>query len=117
MSDLVKVLKSNKVGISTKGNIRLSYFVDKIIESNNSEAYIKKTIDKFLIREKYYITPETYKKQCTEFFTVSTKYSIDYLLNHMKDLIKTHPLRAIKEVNIQNERYNQKLNDAKSIYW
>jgi len=29
----------------------------------------------------------TYKKLGTEFFIVSTKYSIEYLLNHIKGLI------------------------------
>ena len=56
---LIEILRDNDVRISKKGNIRLSDFVNNIIESKNSNLYIKRLTgyDKILIGDEYYINP------------------------------------------------------------
>ena len=59
MSDLVEVLKSNDIHVSSKGNICLNDFVEKIIGSKNPNGYMKTIKDKFEYKNKFYVTQET----------------------------------------------------------
>lgn len=59
MSNLIEILKENDVKVSSKGNIYLEDFVEKIIESKNPDTYIKKIENKFNYRDEYCITEET----------------------------------------------------------
>lgn len=45
-----------------------------------------------------------YKNYGREFFTVSTKYSIEYFINHMKKLIDENPLSSIIEAKKEYEQ-------------
>lgn len=55
---LIKILQTNDIRISKKGNICLNDFVDNIIESKNSNLYMKRIPDKIVIKDDYYITSE-----------------------------------------------------------
>jgi hypothetical protein len=55
---MVNILESNNVRISTKDNICLYDFVEKVIQSKNAELYMKKINDKKLLNDdNYYIKP------------------------------------------------------------
>ncbi len=58
MSELVKVLKTNDVHVSSKGNICLNDFIEEIIGSKNPDQYMKKIKNKFVYKQKYYITQD-----------------------------------------------------------
>lgn len=54
---LIEILKENNVRISKLGNICLNDLVDNVIQSKNSDGYIKKIPNKKIIKDNYYITP------------------------------------------------------------
>lgn len=51
----------------------------------------------------------TYIKYGKEFFTVSTKHPIDYLVNHMKKLIDKNPLPAIAEIRNESKKVEMQI--------
>lgn len=55
---LLEKLKSNDVSITKKGYISLTDFVENIINSQNSDLYIKRIENKVLIKDEYYIEPD-----------------------------------------------------------
>lgn len=57
-SKFTEILNEYDIQLSTRGNVRISDIVEKIIHSNNSEAYIKKIPNKKLLKNEYYISQE-----------------------------------------------------------
>ncbi len=56
---LIDILKTNKVRISTKGNICLNDFVKNVVKSKNPDQYVKRQkCDKIDIKGFEYITPD-----------------------------------------------------------
>jgi hypothetical protein len=48
-------------------------------------------------------------KSMTELFTISTKYSIEYLVDHLKSLIENNKLPAIQDANNKIANLNSKI--------
>ena len=91
---------------------RFDKFQVVLIEETDNCEQIESLFEEDLKVFKLHRTHKIGTKQ-TELFTVTIKYSIEYVIKHMKELVKLYPLPAIKEAEDKIEKLEMTINSHK----